>query len=72
MTPRQWEEQLELYNGAILGATATTFQMLTFRPNITTKIKNLYLTGSDIYFGAGMPLALASGRTASQLVLASK
>ena len=30
MTPRQWEEQLELYNGAILGATATTFQMLTF------------------------------------------
>lgn len=69
ITPMQWEKDSQLYKGAILGATANTFQMLTFRPNITTKIKNLYLTGSDIYFGAGMPLALACGRTASQLII---
>jgi phytoene desaturase len=69
ITPTQWEQDSQLYKGAILGATANTFQMLTFRPNITTKIENFYLIGSDIYFGAGMPLALACGRTVSQLII---
>lgn len=72
ITPKQWEKELYLYKGAILGATASTLQMLTFRPNITTSVESLYVVGSDVYYGAGMPLAMACGRTVSQLIIKNK
>ena len=69
-TPQDWASQLNLAKGAAFGLSHNFLQVGYLRPrNRHSRYKNLYFTGSSTHPGAGLPMALLSGRLTTERVL---
>jgi len=69
MTPDTFESELNAMFGATFGLAPTLKQSNYYRPkNVYPYAKNLYFAGSSVHPGAGVPIALTSGKiTAEEL-----
>jgi phytoene desaturase len=69
-TPRDWASHLNLAKGAAFGLSHNFRQVGYLRPqNRHSRYRNLYFVGSSTHPGAGLPMALLSGRLTSERVL---
>lgn len=65
MTPTDWQDKFNAYNGACFGLQPTLTQSNHFRPQAKAKnCENLYFTGSSTHPGAGVPIVLTSAKIA--------
>jgi len=70
ITPKQWQEEYSVYNGAIFNISHKLKYMLYFRPhNKFEDIENCYLTGGGTHPGSGLPTIYESGRISAELIL---
>jgi phytoene dehydrogenase-like protein len=61
MTPDDFAQQFNAWQGTALGLSHTLRQSALFRPaNKSRKIKNLYYVGADNRPGIGIPMCLIS------------
>ncbi|GAF66615.1 phytoene desaturase family protein [Alkalihalobacillus trypoxylicola] len=66
MTPVDFKEKLNAYNGACFGLRPTLTQSNHMRPQSKAKnCENLYFTGSSTHPGAGVPIVLLSAKIAT-------
>jgi phytoene desaturase len=69
VTPRDWQRQLNVYQGAVFSLAHVIPQMLCFRPhNQFEELGRCYLVGGGTNPGSGMPTIYESGRIASDLI----
>ena len=67
ITPVDFKERFNAYNGATFGLQPILKQSNHMRPQSkATHCENLYFTGSSTHPGAGVPIVLLSGKIASQ------
>jgi phytoene desaturase len=70
ITPRDWEQKLDVYNGATFNLAHNVGQMLYFRPhNEFEELRNCYLVGGGTHPGSGLPTIYESGRISAALIL---
>ena len=70
MTPLEFEERFNAYNGATFGLRPTLTQSNHLRPQSkATHCENLYFTGSSTHPGAGVPIVLLSSKIAVEELL---
>lgn len=70
ITPLDFEEKFNAYNGACFGLRPTLLQSAYFRPQAKAKnCQNLYFTGSSTHPGAGVPIVLLSAKIAVEELL---
>jgi phytoene desaturase len=63
MTPPDFSERLGVHYGATFGLAPTLLQSNYFRPkNVHPYGKHLYFAGSSVHPGAGVPIAITSGK----------
>lgn len=63
MTPNRFSDELNAMFGATFGLAPTLLQSNYFRPkNVHPYAKNLYFAGSSVHPGAGVPIAITSGK----------
>jgi phytoene desaturase len=63
MTPPDFSEKMGVHYGATFGLAPTLLQSNYFRPkNVHPYGKNLYFAGSSVHPGAGVPIAITSGK----------
>lgn len=68
-TPNNFESNFNAMNGATFGLAPTLLQSNYFRPHNKFKYcENLYFAGSSVHPGAGVPIALTSGKIAQVLL----
>lgn len=73
ITPQDWQETFNVYNGAVFNLAHNINQMLYLRPhNRFNNVKNMYLVGGGTHPGSGLPTILESGRIAAELILKTK
>ncbi|MGO1589330.1 MAG: phytoene desaturase family protein [Alkalibacterium gilvum] len=67
MTPVDFEQDFNAYNGATFGLRPTLRQSNHFRPQAKAKhTEKLYFTGSSTHPGAGVPIVLTSAKIATE------
>jgi phytoene desaturase len=70
ITPRGWEQDYAVYQGAVFNLGHTIDQMLYFRPhNEFEEIEGCYLVGGGTHPGSGLPTIYESGRISAGLIL---
>lgn len=70
ITPADFKEKYNAYNGACFGLQPTLLQSNHFRPQSkATDCENLYFTGSSTHPGAGVPIVLLSAKIAVEELL---
>ncbi len=68
-TPREWEDNYNVYIAAEFNLGHDLNQMLYFRPhNKFEELENLYLTGGGTHPGSGLPTIYESGRISANLI----
>ena len=69
ITPQQWQDDMNVYNGAVFNLAHTIPQMLYMRPhNQFSELKNLYIVGGGTHPGSGLPTIIESGRICADLI----
>ena len=69
-TPKNFERELNAYNGATFGLAPTLFQSNYYRPHNKFKYaENLYFAGSSVHPGAGVPIVLTSAKLAYEEII---
>ncbi len=69
ITPKDWQDDFNVYKGAVFNLAHNIDQMLYLRPhNQFNDIENLYLVGGGTHPGSGLPTILESGRIAADLI----
>ncbi len=69
ITPREWEDEYNVYIAAEFNLGHDLNQMLYFRPhNKFEELDNLYLTGGGTHPGSGLPTIYESGRISANLI----
>lgn len=69
ITPKDWEEEYDVFKGAVFNLGHQVGQMLTFRPHNKLEIlDNCYLAGGGTHPGSGLPTIYESGRISSELI----
>jgi phytoene desaturase len=69
ITPHQWEQDYNVYQGATFNLAHNLSQMLYFRPhNKFDELKNLYLVGGGTHPGSGLPTIYISGIVTAGLI----
>jgi len=72
-TPLEWQNNYNVYQGAVFNLSHKLSQMLWFRPhNKFEEIDNIYLTGGGTHPGSGLPTIWHSGRLAAKLIMSLK
>lgn len=67
ITPLDFQEKFNAYNGACFGLQPTLLQSNHFRPQAKAEAcEALYFTGSSTHPGAGVPIVLMSGKIAAE------
>ncbi len=67
MTPIDFKNKFNAYNGATFGIQPTLRQSNHFRPQAKAKkCENLYFAGSSTHPGAGVPIVMESGKICSE------
>lgn len=70
MTPIDFRDKFNAYNGATFGLQPTLSQSNHMRPQSkATNCENLYFTGSSTHPGAGVPIVLLSAKITTQELL---
>ena len=70
MTPKDFETDKAVYDGAIFNLAHTVNQMLLWRPhNKFEEIGNCYLVGGGTHPGSGLPTIYESARISSGLIM---
>ncbi|MFB4160843.1 phytoene desaturase family protein [Geomicrobium sp. JSM 1781026] len=70
MTPIDFRDKFNAYNGACFGLRPTLTQSNHLRPQSKAKnCENLYFTGSSTHPGAGVPIVLLSAKIATEELL---
>lgn len=70
ITPLDWENHYDVYNGAVFNLAHDVMQMLMFRPhNRFEDIEGCYLVGGGTHPGSGLPTIIESGRITVDLIL---
>lgn len=68
-TPQDWQDQMEVYQGAIYSAAHTPTQILHMRPgNRFRELDGVYLVGGGTHPGSGLPFIYSSARISSRLI----
>ena len=69
ITPKQWEQNYNVYIGSTFNLAHNLSQMLYFRPhNRCGELKNLYLVGGGTHPGSGLPTIYISGIVTAGLI----
>ena len=69
VTPRGWEEDLQVFRGATFNLTHSLGQMLHLRPrNRFEDLEGVYLVGGGTHPGSGLPVIFESARITSRLI----
>ncbi len=69
VTPRGWERDALVHNGAVFNLAHSLDQMLYLRPhNRLEGFENVYLVGGGTHPGSGLPTIVESGRIAAALI----
>ena len=67
MRPQDFKERFNAYHGATFGLQPTLRQSNHWRPQAKSKaVEGLYFCGSSVHPGAGVPIALESGKIAAE------
>jgi phytoene desaturase len=70
VTPRDWQDKLNLTRGASHGLRHNMMQMAYLRPgNRHKRYRNLYFVGASTHPGTGLPTVLVSARLAAERIL---
>lgn len=70
ITPADWRDDYNVYDGATFNLAHTLQQMLYFRPrNKFEEVDNCYLVGGGTHPGSGLPTIYESGRITANLLL---
>lgn len=70
ITPKDWEEDFNVYKGATFNLAHNLGQMLYFRPrNKFEEFDNCYLVGGGTHPGSGLPTILESAKISSKLII---
>jgi phytoene desaturase len=70
ITPDDWANKMDIYQGATFNLGHNMGQLLYFRPhNEFEEFKNCYLVGGGTHPGSGLPTIFESGRISSELIL---
>jgi len=68
-TPETWQNEYNVYQGAVFNLGHNLSQMLWFRPhNRFDYYQNLYLVGGGTHPGSGLPTIYESGRITAKLI----
>jgi phytoene desaturase len=71
MTPRDWEDDMQIYRGATFNLAHSMGQMLHRRPrNRFEDLDGVYLVGGGTHPGSGLPVIFESARITSRLLAA--
>jgi phytoene desaturase len=69
ITPDNWRDDYNVYEGATFNLAHTMGQVLFFRPhNRFQEIRNCYLVGGGTHPGSGLPTIYESGRISADLI----
>lgn len=69
MTPKDWEQKINVYKGAVFNLAHSLDQLLYLRPrNEFLELPGLYLVGGGTHPGSGLPTILESGRITADLI----
>jgi len=69
LTPDDWHDDYNIYEGAVFNLSHNLDQMLWFRPhNHFEELENCYLVGGGTHPGSGLPTIFESGRIVSNLI----
>lgn len=69
ITPRMWQREYDIYEGATFNLAHNLRQMLYFRPrNRFEEVRRCYLVGGGTHPGSGLPTIYESARISSRLV----
>lgn len=71
-TPNEFAERFPATGGALYGRASHGWQASFAREGSRTKMPGLYLAGGSVHPGAGVPMALISGRLAAAAVEADR
>jgi len=70
ITPRQFEDDVNVYQGAVFNLAHSFDQMLLFRPhNEFEEVRRCYLVGGGTHPGSGLPTIYESGRISAGQIL---
>lgn len=70
ITPKSWEQEIGVYQGATFNLGHQLTQMLAFRPrNKFEELENCYLVGGGTHPGSGLPIILESARITANSIL---
>jgi phytoene desaturase len=70
ITPTDWQDSYNVYNGATFNLAHTISQMLYLRPrNKFESLENCYLVGGGTHPGSGLPTIYESGRISAEMIL---
>ncbi len=70
VTPDDWSEEFDLYQGATFSMAHSLDQMLHLRPhNRFEDVQGMYLVGGGTHPGSGLPVIFESARITSRLLL---
>ncbi len=70
ITPADWRDDFNVYDGATFNLAHSIPQMLYFRPrNKFEEVDNCYLVGGGTHPGSGLPTIYESGRISANLIL---
>jgi phytoene desaturase len=69
ITPKNWEQDYNVYQGATFNIGHNLFQMMYFRPhNRFEEFSNCYLAGGGTHPGSGLPTIYESARISANLL----
>jgi phytoene desaturase len=69
VTPEDWRDQLDVYEGAVFSLAHVIPQLLCFRPhNRFEELRRCYLAGGGTNPGSGLPTIYESGRISADLI----
>lgn len=70
ITPKEWEVDIQVFNGATFNLGHQLTQMLTMRPhNKFEELANCWLVGGGTHPGSGLPIILESARITANGIL---
>ena len=70
MTPLDWRDKFDLYQGSGLGLAHNLTQMAALRPkNRDEKFRNLYYVGASTVPGTGLPMVIISSKLVTEQIL---
>lgn len=73
ITPKDWEQKINVYKGAVFNLSHTLGQMLYLRPhNKFEELPGLFLVGGGTHPGSGLPTIIESGLIAADLISENK